>query len=166
MLRVLPECSFPNNILPKFILPPKNSGRGQTECIESIGYSYLIPSLEMGPVPTRAYFWPAVNKRLTCLWPEYFWTWPKENFLTRRGKKLKNLTILGKFSKPKPQMADLTQPGSKNFDPLKYQIFKFLAIRAIKNLIGLGQKVPKSKPDRPLSYYGPKVWSCRVRAHL
>jgi len=42
--------------------------------------------LEMGPDPTRAYFWPAVNKRLTRLWPEYFLTWPKEIFFTRREK--------------------------------------------------------------------------------
>jgi len=38
----------------------------------------------MGPDPTRAYFWSAVNKRLTHFWPRYFLTWPKENFLTWR----------------------------------------------------------------------------------
>jgi len=53
--------------------------------------------LEMGPDPTRAYFWPAVNKRPTRLWPRYFSTRPKEIFFDPKGKKLKNLTFLGEI---------------------------------------------------------------------
>jgi len=71
-----------------------------------------------GPWPdsTWAYFWPAVNKRPTCLWHGYFLTQPKEIFLTRR-ENLKNLTFLGEIfqTKPKPLMADPTQV--KNFWP-------------------------------------------------
>jgi len=48
--------------------------------------------LEMGPDPTRAYFWPAVNKRPTRLWPGYFLTRPEEIFFRPEGKKLNNLT--------------------------------------------------------------------------
>jgi len=49
--------------------------------------------LEMGLDPTRAYFWPAVNKRLTRL----FLTWPEEMFLTRRGKNWKILDFQGEI---------------------------------------------------------------------
>jgi len=77
----------------------------------SCHYYFVI---EMGPNPTRAYFWPAVNKRLTCLWPGYFLTWPE-------GKKLKNLTFLGEIFQNQTQTIygwpDPTQTGSKIFDP-------------------------------------------------
>jgi len=39
------------------------------------------------PDPTRAYFWSAVNKRLTHLWPGYFWTQPEDIFFWPEGKK-------------------------------------------------------------------------------
>jgi len=87
--------------------------------------------VEMGPDPTRAYFWPVVNKRPTCLWPRYFPTRPKAIFFYPKGKKLKNLTFLGEIfqiltqtingwsdpTRPEPQKIDPTQPGSKFFDP-------------------------------------------------
>jgi len=38
----------------------------------------------MGPDPTRAYIWPAVNKRLTRLWPGYFLHNPKRFFLHKK----------------------------------------------------------------------------------
>jgi len=85
----------------------------------------LMSVIEMGPDPTQAYFWPAVNKRLTQLRPGYFLTRPEAIFLTRREKKMKNLTFLGVIfqiqtqtinglypTRPKPQKIDLTQPGS------------------------------------------------------
>jgi len=53
----------------------------------------------MGPDLARAYFWPAVNKRLTCLWPGHFLTRPEEIFSK---------------SKTKPKMADLARPDSSN----------------------------------------------------
>jgi len=53
--------------------------------------------VEMGPDPTRAYFWPAANKRLTRLRPGYFPTQHDEIFLTLRGKKLKNFMLLGEI---------------------------------------------------------------------
>jgi len=40
----------------------------------------------MGLDPTRAYFWPVVNKRLTRLLPGYFLTRPEEIFLIQREK--------------------------------------------------------------------------------
>jgi len=52
----------------------------------------------MGPDPTRAYFWPAVNKRPTRLWPGYFPTQPEEIFSDPlKGKKFKNLMFLGEI---------------------------------------------------------------------
>jgi len=83
---------------------------------------------EMDPDPTRAYFWPAVNKRLTQLWPRYFPTRPKAIFFDPKGKKLKNSMFLGEIFEiqtqtingwpnptwPEPQK--LTWPG-KIFDP-------------------------------------------------
>jgi len=51
----------------------------------------------MGPELTRAYFWPAVNNRPTCLWLGYFLTQPKEVFFWPVGKKLKNLRFLGEI---------------------------------------------------------------------
>jgi len=73
-----------------------------------------------GPDPTRTYFWSAVNKTLTRLWPEYSST--RWHFSDPKGKKLKNF---GSKSIPKPKMADptrpeqqnLTRPRSKFFDP-------------------------------------------------
>jgi len=38
------------------------------------------------PDPTWAYFSPTENKRLTRLWPRYFWPDPKRFFLTRIKK--------------------------------------------------------------------------------
>jgi len=51
--------------------------------------------VEMGPNPTRAHIWPAVNKMLTQLRPGYFPTRPKAIFFDPKRKKLKNLTFLG-----------------------------------------------------------------------
>jgi len=41
--------------------------------------------------------------------------------------------------------------------PLKYQILQFFPLRNKKNLIELGQKIPRSKMGRPLIYCGSKV---------
>jgi len=57
----------------------------------------MMPELEMGPYPTRAYFWPAVNKRPNHLRPGYFLTRLEDIFLDPKGKKLKNLTFLGQI---------------------------------------------------------------------
>jgi len=51
----------------------------------------------MGPDPTQAYFWPAVNKRPTRLWPGYCPTWPEAIFFDPKGKKLKYLMFLGEI---------------------------------------------------------------------
>jgi len=73
--------------------------------------SLMITKLEMCPDPTRTYFWPAVKKRPTLLWPGYFLIWPNDIFLTRRAKNWKIECFKGKFSKsiPKPKMADPTR---------------------------------------------------------
>jgi len=81
--------------------------------------------LEMGPDPTRAYFWLAVNKRLTQLQPGYFPTWPKAIFLTRREKIEKFDVFRGNFRNSNPNHKWLTWPyptratknWSKIFDP-------------------------------------------------
>jgi len=48
----------------------------------------------MGPDPTRAYFWHAVNKRPTRLWPGYYSTRSEEIFFDPKEKKL---TFLGEI---------------------------------------------------------------------
>jgi len=58
--------------------------------------------LEMGPDPTWAYFWPAVNKRPTSLWPKYFLTRHKEIFFDRKGKNWKIWCFRGKFPNTNP----------------------------------------------------------------
>jgi len=72
------------------------------------------------PDPTQAYFWPAVNKRPTRLWPGYFLTQPKEIFLTRRfffwhkGKTIENLTFLGETFQTQTQTINgWPDPGQK-----------------------------------------------------
>jgi len=78
----------------------------------------------MGSVPTRAYFWSAVNKRPTRLQPKYFPTQPEEIFFDTKGKKLKILTFLGEIfqiqtqtinGRPDPSHKKLTRV--KNFWP-------------------------------------------------
>jgi len=74
--------------------------------------------------PTRAYFWPAVNKRQSSLQPGYFLTRPKDIFFDTKGKKLKNLTCLGEifqiqtqimngWPNPSHQKLTLPNPGQK-----------------------------------------------------
>jgi len=81
---------------------------------------HLSVLLEMGPDLTRAYFWPAVNKRPTPLWPGYFSTQTEEIFFEPNGKKLKNLTFLGEIFQiqtqtingwPNPSHKKLTWPN-------------------------------------------------------
>jgi len=105
--------------------------------------------------PTRAYFWPAVNKRLTRHRPGYFPTRTEVIFFDLKGKKLKNLTFLG---------ADLThhylwvkksyQVGSKKPSKTSYllqvnnifhkissgQVKKYLGLRRVALLFTTGQK--------------------------
>jgi len=64
----------------------------------------------MGLDPTRAYFSPAVNKRLTRLWPRYFLIRPEEIFLTRRVKNWKFDILRGNFPNPNPNHRWLTWP--------------------------------------------------------
>jgi len=73
------------------------------------GISY---TLEMGPDPTRAYFWPAANKRLTRLWHGYFLTRPDpKRFFWSKGKKIENFDIFrGNFTNSNPSHKWLTRP--------------------------------------------------------
>jgi len=99
--------------------------------------------LVMGPDPTRAYFWPAVNKRPARLWPRYFLTWAKEIFLTRREKIEKFDVFRRNFTKstpnhkwltqPEPQIIDQTWPGSKVFDP-DLSLVRHTNAKFVKNL--------------------------------
>jgi len=72
----------------------------------------------MGPDPIRTYFWHAVNKRQTRLWPGYFLIRPEDIFFDPKGKKLKNLTFLGEnfqiHTQTKDGWPDPTQPSKKN----------------------------------------------------
>jgi len=70
----------------------------------------------MGPDPTRAYFWPVVNKRTTRHWPGYFLTWPKV-------KEIENLTFLGEIFRIQTQAIDgwpnPTRPKLQKIDPTR-----------------------------------------------
>jgi len=70
-----------------------------------------------GPWPdlTQANFWPTVIKRLTRLWPRYFWPESKIFFLIWRQKIEKFNIFRGNFLNPNHKW--LTRPGSKFFDP-------------------------------------------------
>jgi len=71
-------------------------------------------SIEMGPDPTRAYFWSAVNKRPSRLCPGCFLNRPKEIFFDIKGEKLKNLTFLGEIFQTQTQTIDgWPNPGQK-----------------------------------------------------
>jgi len=80
----------------------------------------MTTQLEMGPDLTSAYFWPAVNKRLTHLWPRYFLSHPRRFFLTRSEKNEKFGIFKGNFPKPNPNQRKLTRPITKlsQGDPL------------------------------------------------
>jgi len=68
--------------------------------------------VEMGPNPTRAYFWPAVNKRPTGFDPGTFR--PEAIFFDPKGKKLKNLTFLGDIFKIQTKTKNVwPDPGQK-----------------------------------------------------
>jgi len=97
--------------------------------VDSVIVIKILCSIEMGPDPTQAYFWPAVNKRPTQLWPWYFLTRPKDIFIDPKGKKLKNLGFIGEIFQtqtpnqkrwPDPTQATKYWPDPtlvKNFDP-------------------------------------------------
>jgi len=82
--------------------------------------------IEMGSDPTRAYFWPAVNKRPAHPWPRHFLTQRKDIFLPLNWKFLKNLRSLGEIFQTQTQTKDgwpdptrspkYSASGSKNFD--------------------------------------------------
>jgi len=64
----------------------------------------------MGPDPTRAYFWPTVNKRPTRLWPGYFPTRPEAIFWPE-GKKIEKFDVFrGNFPNSNPNHKWLTRP--------------------------------------------------------
>jgi len=66
------------------------------------------------PDPTRAYLWPAVNKRPTRLRPGYFPNRPEDIFFYPKGKNLKNLTFLGEISQIQTQnINDWPDPSHK-----------------------------------------------------
>jgi len=76
--------SWPNPIQVKKLVPKPISADWQ---LYSGNIFFIIHYfwLEMGPEPTRAYFWPTVSNRPACLWPD------KRFFLTWRGKNWKIL---------------------------------------------------------------------------
>jgi len=51
----------------------------------------------MGPDPTRAYFWPAVNKKPTRLWPECYLTQNAKGFFDPKCKIFEKFGITGEI---------------------------------------------------------------------
>jgi len=66
----------------------------------------------MGPDPTPACFWPALNKGPTWLWPGYSLTLPNEIFFPE-GKKIKNLGFLEEVCQISRWLTP-PDPGQKN----------------------------------------------------
>jgi len=101
--------------------------------------------------PIRAYFWPAVNKRPTSLWPSYFLTQPKEILFDPKGRKLKNLGFLGKIFLSQTQTKD-GWPGSKFLKPepittmyLPLSLFHPLTARPISTKFWTGLPINSGK---------------------
>jgi len=82
--------------------------------------------VEMGPDLTRAYFWPTVNKRPNRLWPRYFLTQPRRDFLTRKEKIEKFNILRENFLSPNTIHNWLTWPELLKIDPT-WPESKFLA---------------------------------------
>jgi len=53
--------------------------------------------LEMGCDLTRAYFWPAVNKRPTCLQPRVLSDLTRRDFFLTRRAKIEKFDVLGEI---------------------------------------------------------------------
>jgi len=66
------------------------------------------------PDPTRAYFWPAVNKRPTWLWPGYFPTRPEAIFFD---------VFRGNFPNSNPNHKWLTRLEPQKIDPTRVKNF-------------------------------------------
>jgi len=88
---------------------------------------------KLDPDLTRAYFWPAVNKRPTQLWRGYFLIQPKNIFLTRRAKNWEirdsgeNFQTQTKDGWPNPSSKNLTWPNpSQKFFTLTHHYFKLI----------------------------------------
>jgi len=81
--------------------------------------------VEMGPDPTRAYFWPAVNKRPTGV----LYDLTRSNFFWPEVKKLKNLTFLGVIfeiqTQPDPGQKFLTRTHHYSWSKDKTQLLFF-----------------------------------------
>jgi len=69
------------------------------------------------PSPTWAYFWPAVNKRPTHLWPGYFLTHPEDIFFGSKRKKLIYFGFLGEIFHTQTKQRWLTWPEQQNIEP-------------------------------------------------
>jgi len=96
----------------------------------------LVKSIELGPDPTRAYFWPAVNKRPTHLWPGYLLNGPKR-FFWPEGLKIFNFDLFtGNFPNPNTNHRWLPRPVStratKNWPDLT-QVKKFSPVTITRN---------------------------------
>jgi len=78
---------------------------------------WLTFHVDMGPDPTRAYFWPTVNKRPTRLRPRYFLTQLEEIFFYSKGLKIEKFNIFrGNFPNLNSNQKWLTWPDpGQNF---------------------------------------------------
>jgi len=79
--------------------------------------------VEMGPDPTRAYFWPAVNKRPTRLRPRYFLTRPEEIFFDTKDKIEKFDVFRGNCRNSNPNHKWLTRPEPQKIKPTRVKNF-------------------------------------------
>jgi len=110
--------------------------------------------LEMGPDPTWAYFWRAVNERLTCLEPGYFLTSPAKILFDFKEKTIfrwyfPNPIPKMRMTRPNPSNKILTWPRPitniyhlSGFTPCKFSvhtkqisIFKWVSSRSLVNLL-------------------------------
>jgi len=100
--------------------PSKKKFEKNVFCVIQTYFFHIMSKLEMVLTrPTRAYFWPVVNKGLIWLWPWYFLTRPFEIFLTPSEKSWKFDIFRRNFPNPNPNHRWLTRPSPsyKKIDP-------------------------------------------------
>jgi len=103
----------------------------------------LVCTLEISTNPSRAYFWPAVNKR-----PGYFLTRPEDIFFFDPKEKIEKSEIFkGNFPNTNQRWLTWPDPSSKKLTPLRSNFFD----------PSLLQSIVEMGPDLARLYYRPAL---------
>jgi len=95
----------------------------------TLSNSTLESKVEMGPDPTRAYFWPAVNKRPTRVLSDP----TRSDFFLNEGKKIEKFYVFRwNFQNSNPNHKCLTRPEPQKIGPTRVKIFWPRPISSLK----------------------------------